>query len=167
VPSRLAQLDALVLPSLTRPNWKEQFGRVLVEAMACGVPVVGSDSGEIPRVIGQAGLSFPEGDAGALRASLAELMGSERRRAELGARGRIRVLEFISDPGDKEGWHSHPAFVVYVVTGGTLRIRTPDGKSLDVEFKTGDIRYREPVTHTTENIGKSQLHAIIVELETP
>jgi quercetin dioxygenase-like cupin family protein len=79
---------------------------------------------------------------------------------------RVRVLEFISDPGDKEGWHSHPAFVVYVVTGGTLRINTPDGKSNDVEFKTGDIRYREPVTHTTENIGKTQLHAIIVELET-
>jgi quercetin dioxygenase-like cupin family protein len=80
---------------------------------------------------------------------------------------RVRVLEFISDPGDKEGWHSHPAFVVYVVTGGTLRINTPDGKSNDVEFKPGDIRYREPVTHTTENIGKTQLHAIIVELETP
>jgi quercetin dioxygenase-like cupin family protein len=79
---------------------------------------------------------------------------------------RVRVLEFISDPGDKEDWHSHPAFVVYVVTGGTLRINTPDGKSKDVEFKTGDIRYREPVTHTTENIGKTQLHAIIVELET-
>jgi quercetin dioxygenase-like cupin family protein len=80
---------------------------------------------------------------------------------------RVRVLEFISDPGDREGWHFHPAFVVYVVTGGTLRINTPDGKSNDVEFKHGDIRYREPVTHTTENIGKTQLHAIIVELETP
>ena len=80
---------------------------------------------------------------------------------------RVRVLEFISDPGDREGWHSHPAFVVYVVTGGTLRINTPDGKSNEVEFKDGDIRYREPVTHTTENIGKTQLHAIIVELETP
>jgi quercetin dioxygenase-like cupin family protein len=80
---------------------------------------------------------------------------------------RVRVLEYVSDPGDKEGWHSHPAFVVYVVTGGTLRITTPDGKSSDVEFKTGEIRYRDPVTHTTENIGKTQLHAIIVELETP
>ena len=79
----------------------------------------------------------------------------------------VRVLEFISDPGDKEGWHSHPAFVVYVVTGGTLRINTPDGESNDVERKTGDILLREPVTHTTENIGKTQLHAIIVELEMP
>jgi len=80
---------------------------------------------------------------------------------------RVRVLEFTSDPGDKEGWHTHPVFVVYVVTGGTLRISTPDGKSWDEEFKTGDIRYREPVTHTTENIGRTRLHAIIVELGTP
>lgn len=93
VPERLRQLDALVLPSLTRPNWKEQFGRVLVEAMACGVPVIGSSSGEIPNVIGEAGLCFPEGDAAALRACLRELMTSPQRRAELAARGRVRVLE--------------------------------------------------------------------------
>ena len=59
-------LDVLVLPSLSRPNWVEQFGRVLTEAMACGVPVVGSRSGEIPWVIGDAGRIFPEGDADAL-----------------------------------------------------------------------------------------------------
>ncbi len=79
----------------------------------------------------------------------------------------VRVLEFVSDPGDKEGWHFHPAFIVYVVTGGTLRITTPDGKSADIEFKDGDIRYREPVTHITENIGKTQLRAILVELKKP
>jgi beta-alanine degradation protein BauB len=78
---------------------------------------------------------------------------------------RVRVLDYVSGPGDKEDWHSHPAFVVYIVTGGTLRITTPDGKSIDDEFKTGDIRFREPVTHITENIGETQLHAIIVELE--
>jgi glycosyltransferase involved in cell wall biosynthesis len=61
--------------------------------MACGVPVVGSTSGEIPNVIGDAGLRFAEGDVEALRACLAELQGSERRRAELSARGRVRVLE--------------------------------------------------------------------------
>jgi len=45
-------LDVLVLPSRSRSFWKEQFGRVLIEAMACGVPVIGSSSGEIPNVIG-------------------------------------------------------------------------------------------------------------------
>lgn len=96
VPGVLRGLDALVLPSLSRPNWKEQFGRVLIEAMACGVPVIGARSGEIPNVIGEAGLLFPEGAAGALRARLAELLSSERRRAELAARGRVRVLQHFT-----------------------------------------------------------------------
>jgi glycosyltransferase involved in cell wall biosynthesis len=85
-------LDAFVLPSLTRPNWKEQFGRVLIEAMACGVPVIGSDSGAIPEVIGGAGLIFPEGDEDALRGHLARLMQSEETRRALSRAGRTRVL---------------------------------------------------------------------------
>jgi glycosyltransferase involved in cell wall biosynthesis len=92
MPRQLANMDIVVLPSLTRPNWKEQFGRVLVEAMACGVPVVGSDSGEIPHVIGEAGLVFPEGDVVALRACLATLLGDAALRRDLGAKGRARVL---------------------------------------------------------------------------
>jgi len=69
-----AGFDVLVLPSRTTRVWKEQFGRVLVEAMACKVPVVGSDSGAIPEVIGDAGLVFPEGDAEALAACLRRLI---------------------------------------------------------------------------------------------
>ncbi len=85
-------LDVLVLPSLTRPNWVEQFGRVLVEAMASGVPVIGSDSGEIPGVIGDAGLVFPEGDTRALAGWLAVLAEDSARRCELARLGRARVL---------------------------------------------------------------------------
>lgn len=85
-------LDALVLPSLTRVNWREQFGRVLIEAMACGVVVVGSSSGEIPHVIGDAGLIFPEGEVEALRDRLAQLMANPDLRADLARRGRRRVL---------------------------------------------------------------------------
>jgi len=92
MPAFLAALDALVLPSLTRPNWKEQFGRVLVEAMACGVPVVGSDSGEIPAVVGDAGLIFREGDADALAALLDRLRRSSDLQRDLAAAGRQRVL---------------------------------------------------------------------------
>ena len=91
-PGYYSQLDALAVPSLTRPNWKEQFGRVLIEAMACGVPVVGSDSGEIPHVIGEAGLVFAEGDERALRAKLSQLMADPALREELARRGRERVL---------------------------------------------------------------------------
>ena len=86
-------LDVLVLPSLSRPNWVEQFGRVLTEAMACGVPVVGSHSGEIPWVIDDAGRVFPEGDAGALADILAELAGDPAQRAALAAAGRAPRVE--------------------------------------------------------------------------
>ncbi len=89
----LQQMDVLVLSSRTLPNWKEQFGRVLVEAMACEVAVVGSDSGEIPHVIGDAGLVFPEDDEDALLAHLLRLMQSAELRDELGRNGRVRVLE--------------------------------------------------------------------------
>lgn len=92
VPSYLRQLDVLVLSSRTLPNWKEQFGRVLIEAMACEVAVVGTRSGEIPNVIGRDGLLFPEDDVDALRAHLLELMQSTTLRDELGHRGRLRVL---------------------------------------------------------------------------
>jgi len=85
-------LDALVLPSRSRPNWIEQFGRVLIEAMACGVPVVGSDCGEIPQVVGDAGLIFPEGDAAVLREHLVRLMRDPGLWVTLSRRGRERVL---------------------------------------------------------------------------
>jgi glycosyltransferase involved in cell wall biosynthesis len=91
MPAYLQQLDVLVLPSRSRPNWQEQFGRVLIEAMACQVAVVGSDSGEIPHVIGDAGLIFPEEDAAALRAHLLRLQERETR-LRFGQAGRQRVL---------------------------------------------------------------------------
>lgn len=91
IPAFLHRLDALALPSRTMPNWREQFGRALVEAMACEVAVVGSSSGEIPRVIGGAGLVVPEEDPVALAAALRELQENPARRAALGRQGRERV----------------------------------------------------------------------------
>jgi glycosyltransferase involved in cell wall biosynthesis len=88
----LTRMDVLVLPSLTTSRWKEQFGRVLVEAMALGVPVVGSSSGEIPSVIGDDGLVFPEADAAALRHRLQSLIDDVRFRRELAERGRARAV---------------------------------------------------------------------------
>ena len=92
MPRYYGLMDVCVLPSLTRPNWKEQFGRVLIEAMACETPVVGSHSGEIPNVIGEAGLVFPEGDDVALAAILQRLLDSATLRQRLGNKGRQRVL---------------------------------------------------------------------------
>jgi glycosyltransferase involved in cell wall biosynthesis len=88
--------DVLVVPSRSRPNWIEQFGRVLIEAMACGTPVVGSTCGEIPNVIGEAGLIFPEGDVEMLRDRLARLQHDPALRADLARRGRRRVLDHFT-----------------------------------------------------------------------
>jgi len=92
MPAFYRELDALVVPSRSRPNWVEQFGRVLIEAMACGVPVVGSDCGEIPNVVGDASLIFPEGNTDALRECLVRLMRGADLWADLARRGRERAL---------------------------------------------------------------------------
>ncbi len=101
MPERYRDMDVCALPSLTTPRWKEQFGRVLIEAMACGVPIVGSDSGEIPNTLGGAGedrggLTFPEGDAAALAKRLDTLYREPALRRQLGAQGRQRVLREFS-----------------------------------------------------------------------
>jgi glycosyltransferase involved in cell wall biosynthesis len=93
IPREMQQFDALVLPSVTRPNWIEQFGRVLPEAMACETPVIGSSSGEIPHVIGDAGLVFEEGNVHALAASIRQLLDDPELYAQLAKKGRQRVLE--------------------------------------------------------------------------
>ena len=96
MPEWLRAIDVLALPSRTTARWAEQFGRVLVEAMACGIPVVASRSGEIPHVLGDAGVLVPEGDPAALRQALAALAADPSRRARLGACGRARVLEHFT-----------------------------------------------------------------------
>jgi glycosyltransferase involved in cell wall biosynthesis len=98
MPAIYAGLDVLVLPSRTTPSWSEQFGRVLVEALTCGVPVVGSSSGEIPWVVGSTGggLLFPEGDVAALRERLERLRADPQLRARLAETGRRAALERFS-----------------------------------------------------------------------
>lgn len=92
MPALLRRWDVLAMPSRTRPNWKEQFGRAAIEAMSCGTPVVASASGELPNVVGDAGLIVPEGDAAALAAALARLAATPELRRERAAAGRRRVL---------------------------------------------------------------------------
>lgn len=87
-------LDVLVLPSRTTRTWKEQFGRVIVEAMLCSVPVVGSSSGEIPNVIGDAGLIFKEQDPADLARKISQLRNDPQLREQLIAKGSKRGLIF-------------------------------------------------------------------------
>jgi quercetin dioxygenase-like cupin family protein len=78
---------------------------------------------------------------------------------------RVRVLEATIKPGDKEKTHSHPAYVIYVIEGGKFRNHAADGTTTDGEFKTGDVIYREPVTHWAENIGNTTIRLVLVELK--
>ena len=96
MPAYMNLLDILVLPSRTTRNWKEQFGRVLVEAMGCQITVVGSNSGAIPEVIGDAGRLFPEGNAASLAAVVNDLLADPQLRRALGERGYRRALERYS-----------------------------------------------------------------------
>jgi glycosyltransferase involved in cell wall biosynthesis len=98
VPAWLNAMDLLVAPSQTTPQWREQFGRMLIEAFACGVPVIGSDSGEIPYVVGDAGVIVGERDKAGWCRALSELLESPSRRAELAARGRERAHALYAWP---------------------------------------------------------------------
>ena len=80
---------------------------------------------------------------------------------------RVRVLEAELPPGVKEQVHSHPAYVIYVQTGGKVRNYAADGKITETELKDGDVLYRDPLTHAAENIGTTTMHMILVELKTP
>jgi glycosyltransferase involved in cell wall biosynthesis len=91
-----AASDCLVLPSITMPMWKEQFGGVLADAMSIGLPIVGSDSGAIPQVVGDAGLICPEGDAAELAKALARLSDDAALRRVLVDAGLIRFREQFS-----------------------------------------------------------------------
>jgi glycosyltransferase involved in cell wall biosynthesis len=98
VPDYLNAMDVLCAPSQTRPHWREQFGRMLIEAMACGVAVAGSDSGEIPHVLGEAGLVLPEASVEAWAAALDRLLADPGSRRGLGQAGLARVRREFAWP---------------------------------------------------------------------
>lgn len=91
VPEYLNAMDVLCAPSQTRPNWREVFGRMLIEAFACGIPVIASDSGEIPYVIQDAGVIVDESDKPGWVNALGKLLDSPNYRCELAARGLERA----------------------------------------------------------------------------
>jgi glycosyltransferase involved in cell wall biosynthesis len=98
VPEHLNAIDLLLAPSQTTARWREQFGRMLIEAFACGVPVLASDSGEIPYVVADAGVIVGERDEAGWRRELADLLESPAHRAELVSRGRDRAHALYSWP---------------------------------------------------------------------
>lgn len=99
MPAWYSSLDLLVVPSLTTARWKEQFGRVAAEAMACQVPVIGSSSGFIPELIESTGggVVYPEGDVEALSAALVRLAQDKDLRGDIGRDGREGVVRQYSN----------------------------------------------------------------------
>jgi glycosyltransferase involved in cell wall biosynthesis len=94
MPRFLGSMDMMVAPSQTMKNWREQFGRMLIEAFAAGVPVIGSDSGEIPFVIADAGKVVPEADIAGWSHAIDELLTSPELRADYRARGLVRTEKY-------------------------------------------------------------------------
>lgn len=92
-PNYLSAFDFTVLPSETQPHWKEQFGRIIIESLACETPIIGSNSGEIPHVINdlQGGLVFPEGQSDQLANQLRILISNDNLRDHLAQSGHKKV----------------------------------------------------------------------------
>ncbi len=80
---------------------------------------------------------------------------------------RVRVLSVTLKPGEKTPMHSHPANIVYPLNAGKVRFTLPDGKSIDADLKAGEISWHEGETHATENLGKTRVRALVVELKEP
>lgn len=78
---------------------------------------------------------------------------------------KVRVIEYRLKPGQKEPMHSHPAGIVYFFGNAKLKITSPDGKITESVHTPGETYWRDPVTHALENIGKTEGHAIAVELK--
>jgi glycosyltransferase involved in cell wall biosynthesis len=98
VPGYLNAMDLLCAPSQTTARWREQFGRMLIEAMACGVPVIASDSGEIPHVVRGAGVLVAERDVAAWTREIEALIHDEARRARLAHAGVERARSRFAWP---------------------------------------------------------------------
>ncbi len=77
----------------------------------------------------------------------------------------VRVLEFHGKAGDKIGMHSHPAAVLYNVSGGKSKMTASDGKVSEVDSKAGAATWNEPTTHTVEIMGPGEAHGVLVELK--
>ncbi|MCY1044360.1 glycosyltransferase family 4 protein [Corallococcus sp. bb12-1] len=98
VPRALNAMDLLCAPSQTTSFWKEQFGRMLTEGLACGLTVLGSDSGEVPHTVGDGGLVLPEADVGSWTTALANLLESPTARQDWARRGRERAVSRFAWP---------------------------------------------------------------------
>ena len=77
---------------------------------------------------------------------------------------QVRVLDVRLKPGAKSPMHEHPDYVIYVLKGGMVRFTDEKGRSQDTELKTGECKFRDHQEHAAENIGKTEIHVLNIEL---
>jgi glycosyltransferase involved in cell wall biosynthesis len=121
VPQYLRCLDVFVLASYSTPNWMEQFGLTLAQAMLLGIASIGSTSGAIPEVLGSGGLLFEEGRVDDLTRALESLLTSPASRQHLGARGREFALQHYT---------SESVAARYLAAFERARLRSTEGKQM-------------------------------------
>jgi len=78
---------------------------------------------------------------------------------------RVRVLEFRNKPGKKSAMHTHPAYIVYTLTAGKIKVTLPDGKTIDRESSANEVFFNEGEAHTIEALGSTESHGLLIELK--
>lgn len=78
---------------------------------------------------------------------------------------KVKVLDFKLKPGEETGMHSHHNYIVYFLVAGKMMTTMPDGKSEESEVKAGDISWSDGITHNNKNTGKTEAHALVIELK--
>ena len=78
---------------------------------------------------------------------------------------RVRVFDAWFKPGVQAAMHTHPDHVLYVLNGGKLKLTPSKGKTQEVDLKTGQTIWMDATAHTAENLGKTDVHLLVVELK--
>ncbi len=78
---------------------------------------------------------------------------------------QVRVVRVVTKPGDKIEMHSHPATIVYALNSGKVKFTSPDGKTEERELKAGAAVWRDPETHSSENVGTAEGRVLVIELK--
>ena len=78
---------------------------------------------------------------------------------------KFRVVETWAKPGEKNEMKARSDRVIYSVNAGKQRVRWGDGKTEEVEFKAGDVRFRKADTSQSENIGKTETHNLVISVK--
>ena len=87
--------DLFFLPSRTTPTWEEQYGMALIEAMACGLPILATDSGAIPEVVGQAGITYPVCDVDKIVKTIHQILTHPDKKMKLSHSSLARAMKYF------------------------------------------------------------------------